>query len=170
MLALDLHGSSLPRRRLAFGTLSEQHDKTRAGLNPEVIHHVSLPVTDVERATRFYNEILGLRTIERPPFDFAGTWFQLGAGELHLIGEHDATFREGKGPDPGDIHLGVRVSSFREALEFLTSKGYREDADETDLMKMKVSPRPTTGYPQIYILDPDRNVIEINAERLDLEA
>ena len=32
---------------------------------------------------------------------------------------------------------------------------------------MKVSLRATAGFPQIYILDPDRNVIEINAAALD---
>jgi hypothetical protein len=31
---------------------------------------------------------------------------------------------------------------------------------------MKVNPRATAGFPQIYILDPDRNVIEINAATL----
>jgi hypothetical protein len=41
-------------------------------------------------------------------------------------------------------------------------------AGDLDLMKMRVNERPTAGFPQIYILDPDRNVIEINAERLDL--
>jgi hypothetical protein len=63
----------------------------------------------------------------------------------------------------------VRVSSFRAALQFLEAKGYREDADD-DLLKMKVSPHATAGFPQIYILDPDRNVIEINAEQLDLDS
>jgi hypothetical protein len=28
---------------------------------------------------------------------------------------------------------------------------------------------PTGGFPQIYILDPDRHVIEINAKKLDAE-
>jgi hypothetical protein len=34
---------------------------------------------------------------------------------------------------------------------------------------MKESPDATAGFPQLYILDPDRNVIELNAERLDLD-
>jgi hypothetical protein len=28
-------------------------------------------------------------------------------------------------------------------------------------------PRSVVGYPQLYVLDPDRHLIEINAERLD---
>jgi catechol 2,3-dioxygenase-like lactoylglutathione lyase family enzyme len=133
------------------------------------IHHISLPVTDVERAKRFYRETLGLRELERPPFDFPGAWFQLGDDQLHLIVHEGSTLRGAKGLDSRDVHFAVRVSSFRAALQFLEAKGYREDADD-DLLKMKVSPHATAGFPQIYILDPDRNVIEINAEQLDLDS
>jgi catechol 2,3-dioxygenase-like lactoylglutathione lyase family enzyme len=133
------------------------------------IHHISLPVTDVERAKRFYRETLGLRELERPPFDFPGAWFQLGDDQLHLIVHEGSTLRGAKGLDSRDVHFAVRVSSFRAALQVLEAKGYREDADD-DLLKMKVSPHATAGFPQIYILDPDRNVIEINAEQLDLDS
>jgi hypothetical protein len=30
-----------------------------------------------------------------------------------------------------------------------------------------MNPTGKAGFPQIYLLDPDRNLIEINAERLD---
>jgi glyoxylase I family protein len=134
----------------------------------EGLHHVSLPVTDLDRARRFYTEVLGLREIERPPFDFPGAWFQAGAGQLHLIARPDATFRTGKGVDSRDIHYGVRVTSFRAALEHLQSHGYREDAQD-ELSRMKVNRHATAGFPQIYVLDPDRNVIEINAATLDVD-
>jgi hypothetical protein len=32
---------------------------------------------------------------------------------------------------------------------------------------MRVNAASVTGYPQIHVLDPDRNVIEINADRVD---
>jgi len=141
------------------------------GIDSTALHHVSLPVSDLERSRTFYREVLGLREIERPPFDFPGAWFAVGDGQLHLIGDSaDPTRRDGKGVDSHDVHLGIRVTSWAEALRFLESKGYRADADDLDPKKMKFSPRPTAGFPQIYILDPDRNVIEINAEKLDLDA
>ena len=48
-------------------------------------HHIALSVTDMDRATWFYSEVLGLEPIERPPFDFGGAWYQLGEHTLHLI-------------------------------------------------------------------------------------
>lgn len=131
------------------------------------IHHTALTVTDLEKSRRFYRDVLSIREIPRPPFHFPGAWFQVGANqELHLIVHDRATFRE-KPLDTRDVHFAVRVPSYRAAVEFLRSKGYREDADSDDPHRMVLQPHATAGYPQIYICDPDRHVIEINSERLD---
>src|SRR5581483_4577254 len=134
----------------------------------EALHHVSLSVRDLERSREFYTRILRLQPIDRPPFDFPGAWFAAGPGQqLHLIKNDDGTFRGEKGVDTRDGHFAVRVESYRGALDFLRSHGYSEDAPEFDLFKMRLRPHAITGFPQIYILDPDRNMIEINAETLD---
>lgn len=134
----------------------------------ETIHHVSLTVSNLERSRQFYREILALDEIRRPDFPFPGAWFRVGAHQqLHLIVHTNPTFRGVKGIDTRDVHFAVRVASYRQAFEFLRSKGYREDAGDSDLLTMKTSPHATAGFPQIYILDPDRHVIEINAEKLD---
>lgn len=136
-------------------------------LTIETIHHVSLPVTDLDRSKAFYTRILGLREIDRPPFDFPGCWYQLGDRQLHLTVSHDPTFRAAKGADSRDIHFAVRVRSLREVVEFLRSRGYREDLEAGALLRMKVNLEATAGFPQVYVLDPDRHVVEINAEGLD---
>jgi catechol 2,3-dioxygenase-like lactoylglutathione lyase family enzyme len=134
----------------------------------EIIHHVSLTVTDLERSRTFYREVLGLSEIARPPFSFAGAWFGIGDRQhLHLIVHDGATFRGNRGIDSRDSHFAVRVGSYRQTVEFLRKKGYREEGGENDLMSMRLQPHATAGFPQIYILDPDRHVIEINAEKLD---
>jgi glyoxylase I family protein len=131
------------------------------------IHHVALTVTDIERSRKFYREILSIHEIPRPPFGFAGAWFQLGGSQqVHLIVHDRATFRE-KPLDTRDVHFAVRVPSYSAAVQFLDGKGYREDAAPDDPYCMILQPHATAGYPQIYICDPDRHVIEINAERLD---
>jgi glyoxylase I family protein len=131
-----------------------------------MLHHVSLTSSDLERSKRFYREILQLQEMERPPFNFPGAWFRVGeTQQLHLIVCEHPTFRGEKGVDTRDVHFAVRVRNYWGAVEFLRSKGYREDADSMDLKKMVVNPKAVAGFPQIYILDPDRHVIEINAER-----
>jgi catechol 2,3-dioxygenase-like lactoylglutathione lyase family enzyme len=133
----------------------------------EAIHHVSLTVTDLERSRRFYREVLGLAEITRPPFHFPGAWFQAGvAQQLHLIVHTNPTFRTGKGLDTRDSHFAVRVPDYRAAVEELRSKGYREEGAADEFSRMILQPHATAGFPQAYILDPDRHIIEINAAEL----
>jgi glyoxylase I family protein len=135
-------------------------------LQIETIHHVSLPVTDLARAKAFYRGVLGLEEIPRPAFDFPGAWYALGDRHLHLIVGEQSTLRDGKAIDSHDIHFAIRVRSYRGALEHFKSLGY--DAGATDpARRLRENPTGKAGFPQIYVLDPDRNVVEINAERLD---
>jgi glyoxylase I family protein len=137
------------------------------GMNIVSLHHVSLPVTDLARSEQFYEQVLGLRRLERPAFDFPGAWFEVGAGQqLHLIVHPHQTFRAGKGLDTRDIHLAVRVQSYRETLNFLRSQGYTEETMD-EFQRIKLQPHARAGFPQMYILDPDRHVIEINSATLD---
>ena len=132
----------------------------------ESIHHVSLPITNPERSRQFYSEILGLTEITRLPFDFDGVWYQVGDRQLHLIVHNESTFREKKPVDSRDIHFAIRVNSYRETRDFLHSKGFHPEAAD-EFKRMKESPHSTAGWPQLYIIDPDRNVRELNAEQLD---
>ncbi|VVM07131.1 methylmalonyl-CoA/ethylmalonyl-CoA epimerase [Methylacidimicrobium cyclopophantes] len=133
-----------------------------------LLHHVALPVTDLEKSKSFYREILGLQEIPRAPFPFPGAWFALPGGQrVHLIVSSGQTFRSGKGIDQRDVHFALRVASYREALEELRRKGYTPEAAD-ELHRIKVDPHSVAGFPQLYLLDPDRNLIEINAEKLDL--
>jgi glyoxylase I family protein len=135
-------------------------------LEIENLHHVAVAVSDLARAKEFYSDVLRLKEIPRPAFSFDGAWYQVGDRALHLIVAKDPTFRRGKGIESQDGHLALRVKSFRRALEYLESKGYRPGNEDT-LYSMRVNLSGPTGFPQLHIMDPDRNMIEINAERVD---
>jgi catechol 2,3-dioxygenase-like lactoylglutathione lyase family enzyme len=122
-------------------------------------------VTDLERSRAFYRDVLGLREIPRPAFDFPGAWFAVGDRQLHLI-VHDTPTLRSRGIDSHDVHVAVRVKSYRATVAFLESKGYARDARE-ETRRLRENPAGKAGFPQVFILDPDRHVIELNAERID---
>jgi glyoxylase I family protein len=132
----------------------------------DTLHHVAIPVSDLARAREFYGGILRLEEIARPPFPFDGAWYRVGDRDLHLIVANDPTFRTGKGVNTQDSHPALRVKSFRRALAYLESRGLRTTGDEPG-RSMRVNAHSVAGFPQIHLIDPDRNVIEINAETLD---
>ena len=77
------------------------------------LHHVAVIVTDMEKATWFYSEVLGLKPLPRPAFPFPGSWYELGDRTLHLIVHPPSrTMRGTRVIDPRDGHLAVRVTSF----------------------------------------------------------
>lgn len=123
----------------------------------ERLQHVSVPVTDLPRARRFYEEVLGLEVSdERPAFPFDGVWFRIGADQLHLIVHPKAeTRRSTTDIDTMDGHFALRVRDIRQVLRRLDEHGW----------KYEYRPESITGWHQVFVTDPDGNVIEINAER-----
>ena len=131
----------------------------------ESLHHVSLAVTNLERSKAFYGGILGLDEIDRPPFAFPGAWYRVGAAQLHLIVHTQPTLRT-RGIDSHDVHFALRVASYRATLARLRARGYASDAAD-ELKRVRENPAGRAGFPQVFVLDPDRHVIELNAEQLD---
>jgi glyoxylase I family protein len=124
----------------------------------ESLHHVGISVTDLDRAKHFYGTVLGLEEITRPPFDFPGAWYQVGDRQLHLIVHPGTrTLRGTSEIDSRDGHYAIRVRSYRQSVEHLKALG----------VSLRERPDNRTPWPQIHLTDPDGNVIELNAERLD---
>jgi glyoxylase I family protein len=49
------------------------------------LHHVSLIVSNTEEALKFYRDILGLKTCQRPDLPFPGAWLELNDQQIHLL-------------------------------------------------------------------------------------
>lgn len=121
------------------------------------LHHVAVCVTDIERAKHFYGELLGLVEVPRPDFGFPGAWYEFADGtQLHLI-VHEAprTLRGTTAIDVKDGHLALRVKSYEATLAQLTTMGVEVVAQWQN----------KTPWAQIYVTDPDGNIVELNAER-----
>ena len=99
--------------------------------------------------------MLGLTEIERPAFDFPGAWFALGDRELHLIADSPArSLRGTTAVEARDGHFAPRVDY--EAMR----RRLRDHGVEA--VESPVNPTP---WAQLYLTDPDGNVIELNVER-----
>jgi glyoxylase I family protein len=117
------------------------------------ISHVSITVTDITKAREFYTGVLGFQEIPRPAFDFPGIWYSLGGDlQLHII-LNDQLVR----PAVEREKIVARYPHF--AL-------WTDDADET-ARKIEHLGLPTrdvisgpTGLRQVFVKDPDRNMVE----------
>lgn len=110
------------------------------------LNHVALNVGDVTACERFYGEVLGLPSLERPAFGFPGAWFRIGAQqELHLIG------RDASEESPRIGHFAMLVSNLDPVATRLRAAGVAFRGPKA---------RPD-GARQIFTADPDGNVIEL---------
>jgi glyoxylase I family protein len=109
------------------------------------VHHVSINVTDVEQAARFYTDMLGFtRRTDRPAVLGGGAWLDAGAQQLHLI---EATTVP---PNLGQ-RFAVLVEELDTAVSELRTKG------------LTVSDPVQIGANwQSFVTDPDGNVVELH--------
>jgi len=114
------------------------------GLAIEGVDHVTVQITDVARARRFYGDFLGLEETPRPAsFDFPGAWYKAGNIMIHLVGqtEPDALSRR---------HFCLRVSNVFETYRIVEAAGYEAKWDQ----------RKIPGIERFFTRDPDGNRIE----------
>lgn len=128
------------------------------------LHHVSLPVRDLERSAEFYDRALGLPRLARPGFGFDGLWYGCGDGQLHLILNPGGTYRQGA-VTGGDVHFALSTTDFDGVLAGLTAAGYSEDAAADDPRHLRVKRDSDAGFAQMFLMDPDGHLVEINRAR-----
>ncbi len=115
------------------------------------INHATFPITDVEKAREFYGRVLGLKELPRPQIPgVRGAFFACGGGEIHL-GEKDSEYMRANIPINLMPHVALTVEGVEEVKKTLKEEGipYFEFA------------RNPLGRNQIFVQDPDGNVLEI---------
>ena len=85
----------------------------------KAFNHAAFRVSDVEKATAFYENVVGLKRIPRPNFGFGGAWYGIGNNALHIISSEN----RGQKPDPLGAHVAFDVEDFDETKRTLKEMG-----------------------------------------------
>lgn len=128
--------------------------------------HVSIPVRDLPKALAFYRDVLGLRQVERPNFGNVGAWLSSGSLEIHLTVSPHVHFRPAASIDTAAMHFAGRVADFDATRLHLERLGYSEGLPDGDPKRLVLRLDGPAPYRQLYLLDPENHVIEINDARL----
>jgi catechol 2,3-dioxygenase-like lactoylglutathione lyase family enzyme/uncharacterized protein YunC (DUF1805 family) len=155
-ITVGMTGREAVERMLQAGP-QEPAPRPVAHMKVKSIDHVTLVVKDLERSRQFYVDVLGMREVPRPAFSFAGSWFQAGATQIHLILEYP-----GSGPAGNPLaatqrnsrthHMAFLMDDAEAALPYLKEKGVS--------ILSGPKPRPD-GYVQVFVTDPDGHVVEL---------
>jgi len=117
-------------------------------------HHMSFPVTDLDRSREFYEGVLGLQSIPRPHMGaIRGIWYAAGNCEVHLI-ETPAGADVGSPPpslNPLARHSAFSIADYDETLTHLKSHGL-------EVVESR-------GASQMWVGDPDGHIIELIVPR-----
>ena len=105
---------------------------------------MSINVTEVDAAVRFYVDVLGLTPRQdRPDFGFGGAWLDAGPQQLHLI--------VGDVPAGLGQHLALQVDDLDVAVAELRAGAI----DVSD-------PSPVGTGRQAFLTDPSGNLVELH--------
>ena len=128
-----------------------------------LLHHVSYPVRNVEASAAFYEGLFDLTRLSRPPFAIPGVWLGCDDRQVHLVLNESGTYRVTTSPDMADVHFAFRTDDFEGMVERLNAAGFSDDLPENDRKRILIVREGLAGFPQLYLLDPDLNTIEVNA-------
>jgi catechol 2,3-dioxygenase-like lactoylglutathione lyase family enzyme len=113
------------------------------------LNHVALSATDLERSTRFYEQLFGCERLRTPDVGFPTAWLSLGDRQLHLFQRDTAV--------PRLHHFAVAVDDLPEACRRAERLGAFEGAPYG-----REAYRLPDGTVQLFLRDPDGHLVEVD--------
>jgi catechol 2,3-dioxygenase-like lactoylglutathione lyase family enzyme len=118
------------------------------------LNHYTIMVQDLERTREFYEDVVGLRTGDRPPLAFPGYWLYCGGvPTVHLVGYRPENPQFDGAPETGRLdHIAFAAENLKLMRERLKARGI--EYIERVL--------PQLNMTQLFFKDPDGINIEFN--------
>lgn len=118
----------------------------------EALDHVNIETEDVDRSAKFYHDILGLESGNRPEFDRPGHWMYLnGTPIVHIIAPQKNNAMLTGSHDAAISHFAIRIKDFDKAKAKLDEHKIKYFANEV----------PGSPMRQLFFDDPDGVLIEL---------
>lgn len=122
-------------------------------VRPTGLHELVIEVADLDASTRFYEEVIGLRIVQRWGEERPAVWFELGdSAALGLWTAKAAVGAIADGRGGAHVHFALRIphgtiDAVQARLEGLGFAVVRFDFDD--------------GNRSVYVADPDGNCLEL---------
>jgi catechol 2,3-dioxygenase-like lactoylglutathione lyase family enzyme len=112
------------------------------------LHPVAICVHDIERATAFYTDVLGLEQVHRPALSQPGAWLVVGGHPDQMV----HLMQTGEDPAATFQHFALTCHDLDAAGAALAAHGYALS-----------EPEDIDGYGrQAFVHDPEGNLVELN--------
>jgi catechol 2,3-dioxygenase-like lactoylglutathione lyase family enzyme len=119
------------------------------------VAHFSIPVSDVDRSTKFYTEVVGCRLLSQLPNQKI-TFLDAGGGVCLLLIKRPAPIQKGAAEMSDGVHHAFMVDAdaYQAAKDSLRAKG-------VDIFFEEDRRGGTIDGPRFYFRDPDGTPLEI---------
>ena len=116
--------------------------------------HVAIKTIDLDKTIAFYQQVLDMQLVPRPPFSFPGAWLGVdGDALIHLYGGERALAPNRSGaPETGSIdHVSLWARGYRAQRARLERFG----------LPFREQQPPATTLAQLFVLDPNGVTLEL---------